>query len=304
VGNTAHAASLHPSIEALEIVDLSEHVLRHGVFFEKTNHGVLKAPVTSVFVNDGRQHLRMQDAGIYDLITLEPPPIRFAGMSALYSVEFYEFAKRGLKEDGFMTQWMPINQGDHVINLAMVKAFLEVFPNAVLLEGFIDHFILLGRKSGSNEIDPEQILEAIQSRPLVLQDMESVWLSQPTEIVVTFLADSDHLRSITESIEPITDDRPAMEFFASSPPGPPRGFFAVDRVEHWCPDCFRDGEPVERVKDLVRYQEIRAAIFEGKNYKLGRGRLPMEKFDNEANDLKAMVEKYPYLQNFIAIPRS
>src|SRR5207247_7430930 len=33
VGNTTHAASLHPSVQRVDIADLSKDVLRHAVFF-------------------------------------------------------------------------------------------------------------------------------------------------------------------------------------------------------------------------------------------------------------------------------
>ena len=35
-----------------------------------------------VYVNDGRHHLHMRTQASYDLITLEPPPIGYAGVAA------------------------------------------------------------------------------------------------------------------------------------------------------------------------------------------------------------------------------
>ena len=58
---------------------------------------VLSDPRVVVYVNDGRQHLQMQPPASYDLITLEPPPIAYAGVAALYSREFYALARTRLK---------------------------------------------------------------------------------------------------------------------------------------------------------------------------------------------------------------
>ena len=69
-----------------------------------------------MYVNDGRQHLQMQPPGSYDLITLEPPPIGYAGVAALYSREFYALARTRLKPSGYVSQWLPAYQvpgGDH-----------------------------------------------------------------------------------------------------------------------------------------------------------------------------------------------
>jgi len=74
VGNTAHAATLHPSVRRVDIVDLSKHVLQHSSFFSDFNHDVLHDPRVAVYVNDGRDPLRMEAPGSYDLITLEPRP--------------------------------------------------------------------------------------------------------------------------------------------------------------------------------------------------------------------------------------
>ena len=54
VGNTLHAALLHPSIRGLETVDLSPHILGHAAYFFATNGGVITHPRVSVYINDGR----------------------------------------------------------------------------------------------------------------------------------------------------------------------------------------------------------------------------------------------------------
>src|SRR6185312_12412784 len=85
VGNTAAAATLHPSVMRVEIADLSRNVLGNAGNFSATNGNVISSPRVSVFVNDGRHHLITQAPSSYDLITLEPPPIGYAGVASLYS---------------------------------------------------------------------------------------------------------------------------------------------------------------------------------------------------------------------------
>ena len=80
VGNTTHAATLHPSVRRVDVADLSRGILEHASYFDATNQGVLADPRVRVFVNDGRQHLQIQAEGVYDLITLEPPPIAYQAL--------------------------------------------------------------------------------------------------------------------------------------------------------------------------------------------------------------------------------
>src|SRR6185295_9697679 len=41
VGNTTHAATLHPSVRRVDVADLSRGILRHAGYFDDVNKGVL-----------------------------------------------------------------------------------------------------------------------------------------------------------------------------------------------------------------------------------------------------------------------
>ena len=144
VGNTAHAATLHPSIRRVEVADLSRGILEHAGLFNEFNRDVLSDPRVAVYVNDGRHHLQMQPPASYDLITLEPPPIGYAGVAALYSTEFYALARSRLKPGGYLSQWLPAYQVPAPVTLAMVRAFVDVFPQTVLISGAEADLLLLG----------------------------------------------------------------------------------------------------------------------------------------------------------------
>jgi len=68
----------------------------------------------------------------YDLITLEPPPIAYAGVAALYSEGVLRAGagavnRRASSASGCRPQ-LPTETA-----LAMIRAFVEVFPQAVLI---------------------------------------------------------------------------------------------------------------------------------------------------------------------------
>ena len=161
VGNTTHAATLHPSVRRVELADLSRDILMHATYFADANKGVLSDPKVVVHINDGRQHLQMQPAGSYDLIVLEPPPIAYAGVSALYSREFYALARTRLRQNGYVSQWLPAYQVPSETALAMVRAFVDVFPQSVLLSGAESDLLLLGKNGDRIEIDPQHIADVL-----------------------------------------------------------------------------------------------------------------------------------------------
>lgn len=269
VGTTAHAASAHPSLERLEIVDMSKAVLEHASYFADTNGNVLADPRVKVFINDGRQHLRMQPAESYDLVTLEPPPISSAGVASLYSREFYALVRERLKKGGYLTQWLPIYQVDGQTALAMVRAFLDVFPTAVLLSGHQAELILLGQRDGDNKIDVLEVDRNLALRPNVQQDLEHVAMGSLTEIIGTFVADAETLQRVTAGVAPVTDDLPTMEYTIISHAMRnliPAGLFTVDRVQSWCASCFDGGGPIDRVANLERYLAVMGAMYNSRLY--------------------------------------
>ena len=212
VGNTLHAASMHSGIEELEIVDLSRNVLEHGPFFSDTNGNILEDDRVSVYVNDGRQHLRMQAPGSYDLITLEPPPIDHAGVASLYTKEFYELARSRLRTGGFMTQWLPAYQVSTGMTLSIIRSFLEAFPDAALLSGYKRELILIGSNGAASHLDPARVREALEKNARVEEDLQLIAAGSLVDLAAAFVAGPVALEVATRDARPVTDDFPAMEY--------------------------------------------------------------------------------------------
>jgi spermidine synthase len=245
VGNTTHAASLHPSVRQIDVADLSRHVLEHASYFRETHGGILDDPRVKVFVNDGRQHLQMQPEGSYDLITLEPPPIAYAGVGSLYSREFYALARSRLKQGAYLTQWLPIYQVPPETGLAMIRAFLDVFPETVLLSGAQAELLLVGTTGDSIQIDPSKLQQAILAAPDVAADLVRLDLGTVTEIAGTFVGSAETLALATRDITPVTDNRPLQEYgvrstLGNSLRGLPESVVDLASISDWCPRCLGD----------------------------------------------------------------
>ncbi len=260
VGNTTHAATLHPSVRRVDVADLSRHVLAHADYFKEANRDVLNDRRVSVYVNDGRQHLQMQPAASYDLITLEPPPVAHAGVGALYSQEFYALARTRLKHGGYISQWLPAYQVPAAATLAMVRAFVEIFPQAVLLSGAKADLLLVGASDARIEIDPDRLASALSSAPAVQADLQQFALGSVREIVGTFIGAAQNLAAASRDAAPVTDDRPIQEYSVRSLLNAGRhavpasaSLLDLNQIPAWCPRCFVDGKPVPLVEGIDTY---------------------------------------------------
>jgi spermidine synthase len=258
VGNSTHAATLHPSVTQVDVADLSRHVLDQAPYFRDANHDVLKDPRVSVFVNDGRQHLQMMPPASYDLITLEPPPIAHAGVAALYSTEFYRLARSRLKPGGYVSQWLPAYQVPSASSLAMVRAFVDVFPKAVLLSGMQAELLLLGTTADQIDIDPVRLARSLQQDTAVRADLSRLDLGTPREIVGTFAGSATTLINATRQSPAVTDDRPLQEYgvlsnLSTNRLGVPASLFDLGAVAAWCPRCFTGDQTAPEVAGLDVY---------------------------------------------------
>jgi spermidine synthase len=261
VGNTTHAATLHESVRRVDVADLSRQILEHAPYFDGVNRGVLRSPKVSVFVNDGRQHLEMAVPETYDLITLEPPPIAHAGVASLYSREFYQLARSRLTPGGYISQWLPAYQVPAETSLAMVRAFLDVFPQSVLLSGTQAELILLGTTARRIELDPDRVVTKIDTEPAVRDDLRAVDLGTLREIAGTFVAGSDTMARATSGSPDVTDDRPLQEYGVRSGltaglQGVPASLFDVTRVATWCPRCVAPREARRSAANLDLYLRL------------------------------------------------
>jgi spermidine synthase len=257
VGNTTHAATLHPSIRRVEVADLSKGILAHSSYFKDVNGDVLNDPRVVVYVNDGRHHLLMQPAASYDLITLEPPPIAYAGVAALYSKEFYALARARLKHRGFISQWLPAYQVPTATTLAMIRAFVDVFPQAVLISGAEADLVLIGANDSRIEIDPARLAAVLERSPGVRADLQQLDLGSVREIVGAFVGSAQKLAEATRDSPPVSDDRPLQEYGVRSllnfGEAVPASVVDLTQVAAWCPRCFAGGKPVPLVEGLDTY---------------------------------------------------
>ena len=266
VGNTTHAATLHPSVRRVDVADLSRHVLAHASYFKDANRDVLRDPRVAVYINDGRQHLQMQPEASYDLITLEPPPIAYAGVGALYSREFYVLARSRLKPAGYISQWLPAYQVPPATTLAMIRAFVEIFPHAVLLSGAQPNLQLVGANDSRIEIDPARVAAALSRAPAVQADLQRLDLGSVREMVGTFLGSARTLAEASRSAIPVSDDRPLQEYSVKSllnpdSTGVPPSVVDMGRIAEWCPGCFVSGRPVALVDGLDTYLAVLARAY-------------------------------------------
>src|SRR5881409_1778453 len=123
-------------------VELVPSVPTFFSFFHADAASVVRSPLARIVVDDGRRFLE-RSADQYDVITIDPPPPpTAAGSSLLHSREFYAVAKRRLRSDGILQQWVPSRDPQTIAS--MTRALTESFPYVRAfksVEGWGAHFL-------------------------------------------------------------------------------------------------------------------------------------------------------------------
>ncbi len=205
VGNTAKCLVDNTTLEQVDIVDISRGVLRMSRHIYGNDNPLDSAKVT-VTIEDGRHYLLLTDQS-YDLITAEPPPPKNSGIVNLYSKEYFQLAYDRLNDQGMISYWLPVHSLTLEDSKSITRAFLDVFSDASLWSGSGVNWMLVGSKNlsqGPSRDDFESQWHDAETRT----QLESLGFDDASHLAITFLADSEFLRSWTEHSKPLVDNFP------------------------------------------------------------------------------------------------
>jgi spermidine synthase len=200
-------------VARLDGVELSPSVARAAAHFASINGGVLSDPRFHLAIGDGRAFLR-SSAARFDVIVSQPTNPWVAGVTNLFTREFFRLARTRLSPGGLVAIWVQgyaMSPGDF---RSVVATFLEVFPEAQLWEespGGGDYFLMGSTGPPASLAAMQDLLESrAEFRGLLRQ----AGCADLAAIVARFVAGGEALRRFAASAAPITDDNLQLEYSA------------------------------------------------------------------------------------------
>jgi spermidine synthase len=211
-GVTAGSALTHP-IESLVAVEISEGVAQASSFFDELSHRPSTDPRFHLVVGDGRNHLLLSGRR-YDVIISEPSNPWMAGVSGLFTREFFALARDRLAPGGLFCQWAHIYNMSEADLSTIAGSFTDAFDSAALFLLSESDILLLGAKESLPLVPPEE-LEERMGRDGVKEDLLEVGVRGSYGIRSLFAASTPPLSEWAREAERHTDDRPLLEFRAA-----------------------------------------------------------------------------------------
>lgn len=209
-GMTAGAALAHPIARA-DVIEISPEVVKASAYFQTENRNALADPRTNLIVGDGRSHLALSQRR-YDVIVSEPSNPWIAGVSSLFTREFFESARARLAPGGVICQWANAYNISEPDLKSIVATFTAVFPTGTVWLVGGDDVLLLAT------LEPlDQALARLPSkmtRADVAADLASVGIVDPFSILSLQIGGAQQLQAYARGAPAFVDDRMTLEFTA------------------------------------------------------------------------------------------
>jgi spermidine synthase len=207
-GATAGAVSRHAGAH-VDVVELSDSVVRGAAQFAHVNDDVLEQPHVRVRVSDGRNHLALTRER-YDVITADIIQPRHAGAGLVYSREYFMLARAALDDDGIMLQW--IGHRPKVEYDLIMRTFLEVFPDATLWNGGT---LMIGGKRPLTF--SRAAFERKLQHPGTAAALATAGLGSFDALIGAYSGDARAMRAFVGHGAVLTDDHPRLEYHRQLP---------------------------------------------------------------------------------------
>ena len=209
-GITAGALLQYPGLTRRVCAELLPAVVRAGPLF-RGNYEAASSPNLQIRMRDGRQEL-LRSSERYDLITLEPPPPSAAGVSNLYSSDFYALAGKRLQPNGLFAQWLPIATQNDEDTRSLVRSFLDSFSYATLWTTELHEMLLIG-SFAPIDLNINRISDRF-NQTKVSEALSEVGIGSPAALMATWVTGREGLERYAADALPVTDDRPRIEYAA------------------------------------------------------------------------------------------
>jgi spermidine synthase len=213
-GVTAGSATLHDTVQRVDVVEIEPAMVEGARFFSEFNHDVLESDKARMLITDGRLHL-MRSRGSYDVVISEPSNPWIAGVASLFTEEFYQLGASALRDGGIFVQWLQVYDMHLEDIQSVIGTFQSVFPHTYVAMTLFDADLLFIGSKRPLSMDPDRLQERMR-QPEVAADLADPWVrveSVEDLLARVWLAPTE-VESFVESAPLHRDDWPFLMYRA------------------------------------------------------------------------------------------
>ncbi len=211
-GSTAGWLGAVPSIERVDVMELEPAIVRVAQDCAPVNQDVLANPKVKIQLGDAREGL-LTSRQRYDIVVSEPSNPYRAGISSLYTVEYYQAVAERLNPKGLFVQWVQAYEVDAFAIATTVMTVRQAFPSLSLWQTEAGDLVLIAERDPS-PIDIERIRARLREEPF-RSASAAVWNTASVEgVLARFIARPEFVDVIAhEQLGVVNhDDQNVLEF--------------------------------------------------------------------------------------------
>lgn len=255
-GMTVAALSRYP-VGTIDVVEISPEVLEAAVYFRPWVGDVRHDQRIRIHIEDARTFL-FRTPHRYDLIISEPSNPWVAGVSTLFSREFFLQARSRLTPGGALLQWFHTYEtSDDTVRLVLRSA-TEQFSDVRLFQTDHADFFLLA------SINPRTLNEAATVAAFTAaKDLATLGITRWETLLGLELTQRDGLRQLARDGPVHTDRRPILDYWAA------QAFYAGTQSNAILETYFRDSPehllpaarmPLPALREWATYQDKQGTL--------------------------------------------
>ncbi len=206
-GMTAGALLDLPSLEQLDVFEISAAMPGAARVFAEWNGAVVDDPRSTLTIADGR-HALIVSQQRWDLITSDPIHPWTRGSSDLYALEHFQSMAAHLAPGGVASQWLPLYQLSELDVKTVIATWEAAFEHTSAWLTAYDLALV-----GSNEPLASD-LSALELPSAVAEHLAEAGVHSAAGLAALEVARDADLRSYVSGIPAMRDDRPVLEFRA------------------------------------------------------------------------------------------
>ena len=206
-GVSSHTLLASPKLERLDTVEIEPFMAEGAKLFHPINRRTFEDPRSNIIFDDAKAYFAAAEAQ-YDLVVSEPSNPWVAGVSSLFTTEFYTEIKRYLAPGGLLGQWMHGYELSDELLLSVLAAVDRSFEDyRIYRVGDRDWLILAAVEANSiPDLNPD---------PLQWEDLAAeaavLGIRDISQIEALLVGTDELLRPYLRTLQPNTDARPLLD---------------------------------------------------------------------------------------------
>lgn len=209
-GMSSHVLLASPAVERLVTIEIEPEMIRGSRLFYPANRRVFDDPRAMFAIDDARSYLAA-GRDKYDIILSEPSNPWVAGISGLFTTEFYRVLRRYMTDSGILAQWLQVSEIDDGLVLSVVAALAENFASYAVFAMSDNHVMIIASK---RDTLPTPDWTVTQRFPGLADDLSRITPLTPHFFETLRLADHRSLTPLAKRAAPNSDFYPVLDLNA------------------------------------------------------------------------------------------